>query len=99
MLVLALTLYLPHCFMLFEVGPNLDSLGDATIDLLFCVADPLCADLGHHDRKAISSFRYSEGRRGDPSSSLCFREGGRITSGVLFIKAMLICWSSLIQFL
>ena len=69
--------------MLFEVGPNLDSLGDTPNDLLFCVVDPLCDDLGNHDRKSISSFRHSEGRHGDPSSSLCFREGCRITIGLL----------------
>ena len=39
-LVLVLTLCCPFLFVLLEVGPNLSSFGDTTIEPLCCVADP-----------------------------------------------------------
>ena len=48
--------------MLLKVGPNLDSVGEATIDLRYCVVDPsLSSDL-HCASKSICSLLDNEGR-------------------------------------
>ena len=64
-LVLALTLCLPYCFVLFEVDPNRNGFGETTIDPLCCVVHPCGSSYVHHARKSISSCCHSEGRLGD----------------------------------
>ena len=76
-LVIIMTLCLPYLFMLVDVGPNVDSPGEATIDIAFCVADPFFVDLVHPASKTICSHHHSEGRAGAHSPYGCKDEWGR----------------------